>query len=56
MPGSEYRRGQSDPEAWKVVDGKLYLNLDSGVQKLWERDVPGNISRANKNWPRIVGQ
>ncbi len=47
---------KGDPKVWKVVDGKLYLNLDSGVQKLWERDVPGNISRANKNWPRIVGQ
>ena len=47
---------KGDPKVWKVVDGKLYLNLDSGVQKLWERDISGNISKANKNWPRIVGQ
>src|SRR5439155_13771890 len=24
-----------DPEAWKIVDGKLYLNLDKDVQKKW---------------------
>lgn len=42
-----------DPEAWKIVDGKLYLNYDLEVQKLWEQDVPGNIRKADENWPRI---
>lgn len=42
-----------DPEAWKVVDGKLYLNLSKDVQKLWEQDIPGYIEKADANWPEI---
>ena len=42
-----------DPAAWKIVDGKLYLNYDREVQKLWEQDVPGYIRKADENWPRI---
>jgi YHS domain-containing protein len=42
-----------DPEAWKIVDGKLYLNYSKGVQKKWEQDVPGNIVKADKNWPDL---
>lgn len=43
----------SDPLAYKVVDGKLYLNLDSKIQKRWLKDVPGNITEANSNWREI---
>ncbi|MEO0868567.1 MAG: YHS domain-containing (seleno)protein [Cyanobacteria bacterium J06642_11] len=43
-----------DPNAWKIVDGKLYLNYSRGVQRTWERDIPGNISRANSNWPGVL--
>ncbi|MEL7035813.1 MAG: YHS domain-containing (seleno)protein [Cyanobacteria bacterium J06592_8] len=39
------------PEAWSIVDGKLYLNFSLGVRSRWERDIPGNITRANDNWP-----
>ncbi len=42
-----------DPEVWKIVDGKLYLNLDQGIQSKWNEDIPGNISKANQNWPQI---
>ncbi|PHQ70872.1 MAG: YHS domain protein [Sneathiella sp.] len=41
------------PEAWKIVDGKLYLNYSKGVQSTWEQDVPGNIKLADGNWPTI---
>jgi hypothetical protein len=43
----------TDPEAWKIVDGKLYLNLDKDVQAEWEKDVSGNIRKADSIWPRI---
>ena len=43
-----------DPNAWKIVDGKLYLNFNRGVQRRWERDIPGNIARANANWPEVL--
>lgn len=43
-----------DPEAWKIVDGRLYLNLNARVKALWEEDVPGFIARADANWPRLL--
>lgn len=42
-----------DPEVWRIVDGKLYLNLDMNIQKEWLKDVPGRIKTANVNWKKI---
>jgi YHS domain-containing protein len=42
-----------DPQAWRIVDGKLYLNLNKDVQKKWLEDVPGHLARANRTWPSI---
>ncbi|MBU2955943.1 YHS domain-containing (seleno)protein [Marinobacter sp. F3R08] len=42
-----------DPEAWRIVDNKLYLNLNKDIQKHWLRDVPGYIATANDIWPDI---
>ena len=43
-----------DPEAWTIVDGKLYLNKSKSIQKTWAQDVPGHIQSANENWPKIL--
>lgn len=45
-----------DPNSWRIVGGKLYLNYNRDVQTRWERDVPGHIAAANQNWPRVLGQ
>ncbi len=45
---------KGDPRYWRVVDGKLYLNYDAGVQKDWENDIPGNIAKSDKNWPSVL--
>lgn len=42
------------PEAWKIVDGKLYLNYSHSVQGRWETDIPGHIASGDTNWPKIV--
>ena len=42
-----------DPEVARIVDGKLYLNLDVRVQDTWLKDVPGNIRKADKKWVSI---
>ena len=42
-----------DPQAWRVVDGRLVLNVNKDVQKRWLDDVPGNLATAEKNWPRL---
>lgn len=43
-----------DPEAWKIVDAKLYLNYSKGVQGRWVKDIPGNIAKAETNWPGLL--
>jgi YHS domain-containing protein len=43
-----------DPAAFTVVDGRLYMNLDAGIQKRWRRDIPGYIKKADANWPALV--
>jgi YHS domain-containing protein len=42
-----------DPDAWSIVDDKLYLNYSLDVQKQWQQDVPGNVTKADANWPGI---
>lgn len=46
-------KAHGDPEVWEIVDGKLYLNLSSGVQRRWQRDIPGFISKADAAWPSV---
>ncbi|MEL6605563.1 MAG: YHS domain-containing (seleno)protein [Cyanobacteria bacterium J06614_10] len=53
---SEGYTASIDPEAWRIVDGRLYLNYSQGVQRQWEQDIPGNISRADENWPGVLSE
>ena len=43
-----------DPEAWRIVDGRLYLNYSRRVQRMWEQDIAGNIAKGRMNWPGVV--
>jgi YHS domain-containing protein len=45
-----------DPEAWAIVDGRLYLNYDLSIRETWRKDVPGFVRKADGNWPRLVGK
>ena len=45
---------KGDPKYWKIVEGRLYLNYDGNVQKTWEKDIPGHISKADLNWPKVL--
>lgn len=45
-----------DPESWRIVEGKLYLNLNPEVQRLWEQDIPGYIEKADRNWPAVLNR
>ncbi len=44
------------PEAWRIVDGRLYLNYSKDVQKLWEREIPANIKKADTHWPGVLAK
>ena len=41
-------------DAWKIVDGKLYLNLNKRVKRKWEKDQAAAIVRADDNWPTAL--
>ncbi len=43
-----------DPKAFKVVDGKLYMNVSTTVREKWLKNIAGNIAKADKNWPEIA--
>ena len=43
-----------EPNAWRLVDGRLYLNYSMAVRDRWEQDRPGRISRADANWPELA--
>ena len=45
-----------DPDAWAIVDGRLYLNYDRSVAETWRKDVPGYVKKADENWPRLIGK
>jgi YHS domain-containing protein len=42
-----------DPAAWRIVDGRLFLNYDLSVQRRWERDMQTRIQRGDANWPEV---
>jgi len=44
----------TDPDAWTVHDGRLYLNFSRVVRAIWARDIPGNIARGDENWPGVL--
>jgi YHS domain-containing protein len=45
-----------DPRLWKIVNDKLYLNLDPSIQKAWLKDIPGAVKKADANWPKLASK
>ncbi|MEP2654626.1 MAG: YHS domain-containing (seleno)protein [Sedimentitalea sp.] len=42
-----------NPNLWRVLDGKLYLNITENVVGFWEEDIPGNLQLSQANWVDI---
>ncbi len=40
-------------KAFEVVNGRLYVNKDEGVYKVWKKDIPGNVLKAEGHWITI---
>jgi YHS domain-containing protein len=53
---AEGHKAPTDPQAWTIVDDKLYLNYNPEVKKLWNAKQPENIKAANKNWPGLANK
>jgi enamine deaminase RidA (YjgF/YER057c/UK114 family) len=45
-----------DPEAWTIVDGKLYLTHTRHTMDRWRPNLAENIKRANTNWSAVAYQ
>ena len=41
-----------DPEAWRIIDGKLYLSYDPGAADGLAAN-PGKVASAQKYWPDV---
>ncbi|MGI9438014.1 MAG: YHS domain-containing (seleno)protein [Geminicoccaceae bacterium] len=39
-----------NPNLWRIVDGKLYLNITPTVVGFWEADIPGQLITAEDKW------
>ncbi len=44
----------TDPEAWKIVDGRLYLQQSPAVLRAWGQDVPYYVGLGDEAWPKIM--
>lgn len=42
-----------NPTLWRIIDGKLYFNINKSVVGFWEEDIPGNLKKSKKNWKGI---
>ena len=45
-----------NPNLWRIVDGKLFLNITPNVVGFWEEDINGHISSAGKKWTSLEGE
>ena len=40
-----------DPKVWKIVDGRLYVNINRSIGRRFEADPKGYIVQAEAKWP-----
>lgn len=45
---------RSDPQAWTIIDDKLYLNYDFDIQEKWLKEPKNLIIKADQNWPSVL--
>jgi YHS domain-containing protein len=50
------KQAPANPNNFKVVDGKLYLNLNDDVQKKWNADTKALIGKADAQWPQTAAK
>ena len=46
-------KAKSDPVAYSLVDGKLYLNYNADVRSKWSKDTTGFINKATAQWAKV---
>lgn len=46
----------TDPAAWQIVKGKLYLIHSEEIARIWKRNVSKYIREAEDHWPTALYQ
>lgn len=49
-------KAPTEPQAFTVVNDKLYLNYNDDVAETWRKDISGYIRKANANWDTVRTQ
>ncbi|QPB21087.1 YHS domain-containing (seleno)protein [Rhizobium sp. 007] len=44
----------TDPEAFKIIDGKLYLIYDKGSAESFAAHAAEAVAKADENWPKVA--
>ena len=47
------KKFDGDPRLWTIHKDRLYLNLNPEIVAAFEKDVAGNIRKAEANWAKI---
>lgn len=47
------KKFDADPRFWAVADGRLFLNLNADIAKMFQKDVPGAVAKADGQWRKI---
>src|SRR6516165_7536299 len=53
---NEPHKDTIDPNAWAIVDGKLYLTHTTRGLAAWQQNAEENIKRADQNWSSVEHQ
>ncbi|WP_083347684.1 YHS domain-containing (seleno)protein [Ruegeria halocynthiae] len=48
------RLSSTDPQAWQIVDGRLYLTHSEAIERIWEKNASRNIREAEEHWPDVL--
>jgi len=46
-------KAKTEPDAWSIANGKLYLNYNVEVRELWKKDIDTYIKKADAAWESI---
>lgn len=48
------KRFNIDPQAFDIINGRLYLMLDDSTRLLWRQNLSENIAIAEQNWSKMA--
>jgi hypothetical protein len=49
-------KAEVDPQVWRIVDGRLFLNYDRSAQKKWEAERTAMIETADAKWKALAAE